>query len=38
MIVGGSVNRSSDFWFGIVVAVAGFGGLIYLFLYDPFAD
>jgi|GEM_PF-1192512 len=38
MIVGGSVNHSSDFWFGIVVALAGIGGLIYLFVYDPFAD
>lgn len=38
MIIGGSVNHSSDFWFGIVVAVAGFGGLIYLFVCDPFED
>jgi len=38
MIVGGSINHSSDFWFGIVVALAGIGGLIYLFVYDPFAD
>ncbi len=38
IIVGGSVNKASDFWFGMIVTVAGFGGLIYLFVYNPFED
>lgn len=38
IIVGGSVNRSSNFWIGLGVAAVGLVGLIYLFLYDPFEE
>lgn len=38
IIVGGSVDKASDFWFGIIVTVAAFGGLIYLFVYNPFEE
>ncbi len=38
IIIGGSVDKSSDFWFGIALVAAGLGGLIYLFVYNPFED
>ena len=38
IIVGGSVNHSSNLWLGILVSIGGLGGLVYLFLYNPFDD
>ncbi len=38
IIVGGSVDKAGDFWFGMIVTVVAFGGLIYLFVYNPFED
>ncbi|MGV3664419.1 MAG: hypothetical protein ACO1TE_29875 [Prosthecobacter sp.] len=38
MIVGGSLNNSSKFWTGLGIAAAGLIGLVYMFIYDPFAD
>ena len=38
IIVGGSVDKAGDFWFGMIVTVVAFGGLIYLIVYNPFED
>jgi len=38
IIVGGSVDKAGDFWFGMIVTVVAFGGLIHLIVYNPFED
>ncbi len=38
IIVGGSADKAGDFWFGMIVTVTAFGGLVYLIVCNPFED